>query len=208
MSEVLIVSKTKMSDKLCVGALELSTNKFLRLLNSNGYNQSQDTKFDIGDIWNISYTPKQSLTAPHMEDVMVSAQIYIRHKSGLSSFLQSQNIPIWKGNASNLFDGCICFAENTGSGYISNASIPQQSVGFWISDKDLIKNVYEGKIRYCYRYTPKQYTNQKTLAYVGLSYAPDIILAGTLIRVSLARWWTPPNATQAHCYLQLSGWYD
>lgn len=206
MSKILIVSKTHMTDKSCIGALDLSNNKFLRLLDTNGNNQPKDTNFDIGDIWDISYSAKLSTTAPHNEDVIISSQSYISKQENMSSFIQSQNITIWRGDPTNLFGGCINFTEK-GSGYISNASIPNQSVGFWIPDKNLIKNEYNEKIRYCYRITPNMYTGEKSLAYVGFSTAPDSIPSGTLIRVSLARWWSPDNVVERRCYLQLSGWY-
>ena len=44
-----------------------------------------------------------------------------------------------------------------------------------------------------------------------MGFAPKInkIPAGTLIRISLARWWKPDDVDIEHrCYLQLSGWYE
>jgi hypothetical protein len=41
--EVIIVSKTHMSNAACVGGLVLSNNRYVRLLNPGNYNQPTDT---------------------------------------------------------------------------------------------------------------------------------------------------------------------
>lgn len=49
------------------------------------------------------------------------------------------------------------------------------------------------------------------IPYVGFEPAVDLIPKGTLVRVSLARWWRPhdsPPDMEERCYLQLSGWYE
>ncbi len=48
----------------------------------------------------------------------------------------------------------------------------------------------------------------RRLKYVGAERAIPVIPAGTLIRVSLARWWAPEGSEmEERCYVQLSGWY-
>jgi hypothetical protein len=52
--------------------------------------------------------------------------------------------------------------------------------------------------------------DHRHLSYVGVQDAVDVITAGQLVRVSLARWWRPENADpdfEERCYAQLSGWY-
>jgi hypothetical protein len=46
------------------------------------------------------------------------------------------------------------------------------------------------------------------LKFKGTEDPVDIIHAGTLIRVSLARWKAFNEGEQPKCWLQLSGWYD
>ena len=82
--------------------------------------------------------------------------------------------------------------------------IPSSSVGFWTCNTTLTKVVEGKKIYY--------FTNNKSKArvrYVGLTPPQDKILSGTLVRVSLARWWIPQDSDydEKRCYLQLSGWY-
>ena len=59
-------------------------------------------------------------------------------------------VKIWKGGIEGLFDEKLLWTSG-GSGYISKAGgLPKNSVGFWISDKDLIRNDFKDKIRYSY----------------------------------------------------------
>ena len=51
--DVIIVSKTHMSSAACVGGV-LANGRFVRLLDSKGYNQKLDTDFNIGDVHTIS----------------------------------------------------------------------------------------------------------------------------------------------------------
>jgi hypothetical protein len=46
------------------------------------------------------------------------------------------------------------------------------------------------------------------ITYVGFEPAIELITHGSLVRVSLARWWRPDDDSEERCYLQLSGWYD
>lgn len=46
-----------------------------------------------------------------------------------------------------------------------------------------------------------------SIKYVGFAEPINKIPAGTLVRVSLARWWRPTETSEERCYLQLSGWY-
>jgi len=44
--------------------------------------------------------------------------------------------------------------------------------------------------------------------YVGFEPKVNLIPAGTLMKISLARWWKPEDSDMSErCYLQLSGWY-
>ena len=103
-----------------------------------------------------------------------------------------------------LFDGKIHFTMN-GGGYVSATNIPDRATGFWIPSEPLRLDTDErDKQGYFEKYN-------RHLSYVGTSdELVEIIEPGTLVRVSLARWWRPPNADptfEERCYAQLSGWY-
>ena len=117
-----------------------------------------------------------------------------------SYLIDKINVKIWRGSTDILFDGHINWTPN-GSGYISESGqIPENSVGFWIPDKELTRRDYNEKVRYSY---PIRWRN---ITFVGFQDPLDSIPAGTLVRVSLARWWSP-DENEERCYLQLSGYY-
>lgn len=200
--DVIIVSKTHMLNHACVGGV-LANGKFVRLLNSDGYNQDSDTDMEIGKVYSITYTERRDKIPPHVEDILVNS---ITYKFTFATILKMVDylknelkIQIWRGNPNNLFDGKLQWTSG-GSGYISKRNIPEHSVGFWISDRHLNRNDYNDKVRFHYP------VSGRNITYVGYQNPVNIIPSGTLIRVSLARWWSP-NDDEEKCYLQLSGWY-
>lgn len=206
--KIIIVSKTKMASNECVGGIVIETGKFVRLLDQSGSNQPIDCDFEIGEIWDIEFNERYNSNAPHKEDVLITSKSYTEQrasKENLSNWVQ-KNFPdkVWNGNPDVLFDGMIRFTTS-GSGYISHENgVPEFSVGFWISDRNLTRRDYQGKVRYSY----PSAGNWRSITYVGKDEPIDTIPAGTLMRVSLARWWSPDdNDLEERCYLQLSGWY-
>ena len=201
--EVLILSKTKYgSTQYCIGGINIKNNEFIRLLQPNGYYQPLDTPLNIGDLWDINYTKSPHIHEPHNEDVFINNFKFIEKIYNLESYIKTLNIPIWKDSITNIFDGKLLWTYG-GKGYLSAnvKNYPVHSVGFWISDKDLIFN---GK-DYIYRNT----SEEKQVVYKGNLEPISIIPKGKLIRMSLAKWWSPQDSNiEARCYLQLSGWYE
>jgi len=167
----------------------------------------------------MTFVNKAHRIFPHVEDVLIQSKTHkreLRKDIKILDFIQQLNALIWKGSPDNLFDGLIKW-EN-GSGFIDTKAIPKQSVGFWISDKPLIRKDFKEKVRY--EYPPFYSTIEidglpvvgqrqwRNISFVGFQTSVDIIPAGTLLRVSLARWWEKDKNTEKRCYLQLSGWYD
>jgi hypothetical protein len=202
--EILIVAKTHMKDTACVGALELATKKNLRLLTQDGKNQSKEVSFNVGDIWDIEYIPRVQIVPPHYEDVLVSSCKFLRKQNDMNTFLL-ERVPIWRGGTDKLFDGLVKFEHNS-SGYITESGIPKQSVGFWLPDKDVELTIFQDKRHYFYFID----NSVKSIPFVGYQKTVETIKQGSLIRISLARWWKIPIAsvTELRCYCQLSGWYS
>ena len=202
--DVIIVSKTHMSNASCIGGIN-GNGRLVRLLNENGYNQDIDTPIKIGDVWTIDYVERKHKRPPHVEDVLVSKMNYKFSFDTINEMVEylknKLNIKIWNGSTEILFDGKIQWT-NGGSGYISETgAIPDNSVGFWIPDWDLQRKDFKEKVRYSY---PIRW---RSITFVGFQKPIERIPAGTLVRLSLARWWSP-NEDEERFYLQLSGWYD
>lgn len=206
MEQVIITSKTQMKDAVCVGGLT-TNGEFIRLLDKDGKNQRLDTEFEIRQVWDIEFTKRTQTIPPHIEDVLIISKHnkkVLEDNITMLLVLKRFNIKIWRGNPENLFDGKLKWTEN-GSAYINHEDeIPKNSVGFWISDRDLTKKIFYNKVRYDY----PDSIYWRNLPYVGLAESIDVIPAGTLLRVSLARWWNRNGETEDRCSLQLSGSYD
>jgi hypothetical protein len=201
--EVLLLSKTRYGDtQVCIGGICLNTKQFIRLLNPGGFYQPIDTPFNIGDIWDITFTINSNRKEPHNEDVTIEDYKFVKKIYQLESFIKNLDVPIWRDNISNIFEGKILWQRN-GKGYFSEnvENYPSHSVGFWIADIDL--NYSNGY----YHYENNGVSRQ--IIYKGSQIALPVISKGKLLRLSLAKWWKPEGVNiESRCYLQLSGWYE
>lgn len=201
--KVLIVAKTHMSDAACVGGVVYDTGQSVRLLQSDGSNQPEQTDFEVGSVWDLEYQHRPDPIAPHVEDILVYQKRYLGKQASLLTFL-SRKVKPWEGDPQQLFDGLIRFTQN-GSGYISKRTgVSNCSTGYWFSDRPLIRITTMDKVRYQYQYASG---STVCITYVGFVAPIEIIEKRTLVRVSLARWWAPSTDIEPRCYLQLSGWY-
>ncbi|MDB5227773.1 MAG: hypothetical protein JWN78_1966 [Bacteroidota bacterium] len=201
--EVIIVSKTTMNyGNFCVGGIEVVSGKSIRLMKDDGNYQPPATPYKVGQIWNLVYTsPVAELHLPHTEDVFVTKAT--NTGKTFTDFHSLLNIPAiklrtWKGHINKTFDKLLRWTNNR-HGYISAAGgVPSCSTGFWIPDVDLT-------------YDDSHYNYHRVInfsfSYKGLQN-PVTIPAGTLVRLSLARWWKPKDVEiELRCYAQVSGWY-
>jgi hypothetical protein len=203
---VLILSKTHMNNgHACIGGITLK-GKYVRLLDCDGENQPETTNLEPRQAWEVDYIDRPNMTAPHVEDILINSRASkgkLKPNITIKDFIEKRNIPIWRGSPDVLFDKLIQWT-NSGSGYIDkNGGVPNHSVGFWVSDRDLKRKDYQG-IRYQY---PSN-VGWRSIKFKGFDEPVAIIPAGTLIRVSLARWHSFNENEEPKCWLQLSGWYD
>ena len=201
--KALIVAKTRMKNACCVGAYSLDTKENLRLLTSTGDKLPEDIEYKIGDVWEIAFEKRSDIVKPHVEDVLVHSKTFIRRQENLASFLKN-TVPIWKESPANVFEGKANFPLGQ-SGYIDRKrGMPTQSVGFWVPDQDLELTIFADRRHYYYFGTEQVYV----FPYVGYVPVVEKIPKGTLIRISLARWWSPyASGQETRSYCQMSGWY-
>ncbi|GAC1435375.1 MAG: hypothetical protein PVSMB2_31670 [Ktedonobacteraceae bacterium] len=210
MERVLIVSKTRMANGLCVSGLTRDTKKSIRLIPLGRNNQPNDTKFEVGQVWNIEFRANEKIEPPHMEDVAVIRQQYVSQVSNMRETLMKY-IRIWRGDPNTMFDNFLVFGNT--SAYISKTGgIPTQSTGYWIPTRELTLSYSpQDKPRYNIDYISRNnggsHTRTLFIPYVGCAETIPVIPKETLVRVSLARWWKPDGVNEDRCYLQLSGWY-
>lgn len=203
--EILITSKTHKGNAACVGGLILNNNRLVRLLNLGNWDQYADTDLDIGDVWDIQFLDRQDTEPPHIEDIIIQNRTYQRDIGDFSAFIKNSGVTIYNGPPTQIFGGRLEWTGN-GSGYIGNRdNLPENSVGFWISDQDLTLDEDDKHYKYP---TANAFEVPKRFPYVGFEPNIEFIPSGTLMRISLARWWSPEDSNMPErCYLQLSGWY-
>lgn len=204
--DVLILSKTHMKGgKCCVGGIT-GSGRYVRLMTASGENQPEETELTPRQVYKIEFAERPNNNPPHVEDVLVQSlelKGSLKDEIKIIDFINKRNISVWRGSPEVLFDNYIKWTSN-GSGYINEDAIPAHSVGFWVPDQNLTKSIYYEKVRYSYRGAERWFS----LPYVGFDEPIETIPAGTLVRVSLARWWDTKGTTEFRCPLQLSGWYE
>jgi hypothetical protein len=201
--KTLIVGRTKMGNSRCIGGL-CADGPSIRLLDANGHNWHVSTPFQLGQIWELDFHNVDRVRPPHVEDVIVTSFTLLGNEPDARSAILARVQP-WQGSSSVLFGGVVGYTGNH-NGYVESR-IPDRSTGYWIPDKDLILRD-DGK-HYDYLSTFFGITTPHGLKYVGEPAPIATIRAGTLVRVSLARWWRPDDdeSFPERCYVQLSGWF-
>jgi hypothetical protein len=198
--EVLIVSRTRMRNGVCCGGLNLQNGEFVRLHNERGGNLSVDAPFQIGQVYNLNYQTAWNVRPrPHVEDKQIQPFYQLlRHLTTVElihTIDRIVNVP--SGDIDVLFDGML--NHSSYAAYVSPCNVPNHSVCFWRPNAPLYKLEFMGRVRYRF--------NNNNISYVGFQSPVNIIPAGTLLRMSLANWWSPDDITEKRCYLQLSGWF-
>lgn len=201
---VLIVSRTQMSNGVCVGAVVESTGELIRVHNERGGNLPSDAPYQVGDRWDMNAeTAWNARSVPHVEDKQTTAIRKIENIGieGIKQFVLNKNLGrrLTIGVLSDTFEGLL-HLEGTHN-YINRNAIPGFSTQFWITDRDLVHvaSNYNDKVIHYYMY------GNIRLKFVGFQEPVNRIPAGTIIRLSLAGWWDGQG--EERCYLQLSGWY-
>lgn len=200
MATILIVSKTKMTNGVCVGGINEQSGELIRLHNDRGGNLTVDAPYELGDRWEMSVKTAWNVRkAPHIEDKQTTPIRKIENVgiSGIIDYVQNHNLGnrLYTGSLNDTFEGCL-----QSRNYVTKDCIPNFSTQFWIPDKDLTHVISYGKDYYIYQ--------DLKIKYVGFLPTIARIPANAIIRLSLANWFDG-NGTWAEerCYLQISGWY-
>lgn len=204
MATVLIVSRTKMRDGVCVGGIIEDSLEFIRVLDERGYKLTKDAPYQIGDRWEMEIeTPKTARDIPHSEDRQVHPIQRIDNiaTTGVRDFIKSQEFgtKVIDGHIASTFEGCLKFDGY--KNFVNHDKIPSFSTQFWIPDRDLNHYYDEKYDKHLYYY------NGYRIKFVGHQDPIDVIPKGSLVRISLADWWGGDGSGEDRCYLQLSGWY-
>ena len=202
---VLIVARTRMAgDRVCVGGIDVTTGTSIRLLGSDGQNLLESNPIRPGEIWSLTYRPRSKVTPPHVEDVIVAHGHKVETVPDMRAAILGFVSP-WHGPIETIFDGRLSTTDAATAFLARDQAVPCQSTGFWIGSVDIRQSKFDPTGR---RYWIPDAARIRKLKYVGMDGPIAVIPAGTLVRLSLARWKAfPPGVEDERCYLQLSGWY-
>ena len=199
MEKIVVVSRTRMRNGVCCGAINISTGEFVRMHNANGGNLPSNAPYQIGEVYDASYCRAwNARPKPHVEDKEIRSARKIGEMSTdeLVDFID-RRVHVYSGRIDTIFEGSL--DHSAYSPFVGPNNVPNESVCFWRTDAPIQKYVFMGKIKYRYK--------SNNISYVGFQDPIDVIPAGTLLRMSLANWWAKDQYTEKRCYLQLSGWY-
>ena len=201
--KVVIVGRTRMQQGLCIGGLS-ETYGPVRIQPSTGYAHPEDAPYQVGDVWDLELTRLNNLQPPHIEDMILSGPgRRLDRLADVGDWLL-RGATLWTGPAANAFDGMLRITE-TGRAHLSADAVPDLSVGFWVPDRPLVR--HQSDTRESYWYTDHSGATWR-FSYAGVGPSLRIVPAGMIVRVSLARWWTPPDSDAPPvCYAQVSGWF-
>jgi ATP-dependent DNA helicase RecQ len=201
--KVVIVAKTRRGGGACVGGLTFEGRSVRLESFDREWNDQAGLEYSVGEVWDVEYTEPEQVIPPHVENIVVYRRRRLGKMSSLSAFIH-RHMPPKQGGVDVLYEGRTG-ATSTGALYVAERfGIPSYSTMFWIPDQPLQRVEDAKRIRYRYP-TPD---GGRTLTFVGFQDPVEVIPAGTLLRVSLAHWWRPPELAEGElrCYMQLSGW--
>ncbi len=201
---VVIVSKTRLGQGVCVGAHDLDDFRSLRLFKHDETYLPQDTLLEIGDVLELDYRDRSNIRPPHIEDVLVTAgsarRVDHRGERELAQLIRERD-DVWH-TVAEIFEGGLRFTA-AGSAYVpAEGPFPTRSTGYWLIDGPLTRFTFDQKVKY--RWDGEG--QLRRMPYVGLAESVESIPAGTVVRLSLSRPNAPPGQPRG-CWLQLSGWY-
>ena len=200
MATVLIVSKTKMANGVCVGGINEESGELIRLHNERGGNLTIEAPYEIGERWEMSIETAWNVREkPHIEDKQTKPIKKIENVgvSGIIDYVRNHNLGnrLYAGALDRTFEGCLQSRI-----YVTRDCVPSFSTQFWIPDKVLNHVVSYDKDYYIYQ--------GLKIKYVGFLPAIARIPTEAIVRLSLANWFDGKGKwSEDRCYLQISGWY-
>lgn len=200
MAKVLVVCKTRMNQRLCLGGLTLDDRQKIRLLTANGQNQPTDTLFQVGEVWECLLDPVRDAQKPQTEDTRVLRQRRLRDPKAFLLEILKQVPTGWL----ELFEGTLQLSPSGSSFVCERTSLPSYAHEFWRPELPLRPQTDRGRVYY----VVEGARSRVRMRYSGLATAPNFIPPGSLLHLSLARPWKPPDARmEVRCYLLISAIY-
>lgn len=199
MSLVIVVGVTKMKRLVCVGGWDMDLHRPVRLLRADGRHHMPEDGFEVGQVWEMKLQPVMNPIPPHVEDHRIIHRRFVRETEDVAenvrAYMQPKQVALRE-----MFDGALNLEGRRA--FVDERCVPGHSTDFWIADRDL--EFDEDRVTY------QEGWRTISIKYTGAEERPSgTIPKGSLVRLSLARWFRQENLWQGErCYLQVSGWWD
>ena len=202
--DIVVVGVTKMGPVACVGALDCETGASYRLVRRDGHSPFEaNTDLRPGAVLSVELLGPARQDPPHVEDVAIGRyrQTGLMEPLALARFvLGTSQAPIWRGGYERLFNGTLKQHKGLTVALRRGGSLPGCSTGFWIPSHPLVRS---GEDRFLLQQDNVPLFEVKSVALEPIQ--EHTLPAGSLLRVSLARWFKPAAKVPEACWLQLSG---
>lgn len=218
MSRVVITARTRIKDRdICLGGIDLDSMRTLRLSTAQSRNFTNDSPFHVGSSWIIDYTNRPNCIAPHMEDVNVDAYTHIADTFDFSKLFGANKLElrVWRDGPETLFDGVLTSEMSqartlAGGLYVfQGGKTPSMSLGYWSPNRDLRarrSRRHSGRVGFDVYYIDDSGTDGTVrIVHSGFEPLPPTIPVGSMLSLSLARWWRPRGDSdqRERCALQI-----
>jgi|YNPBryunderm2012_1023409.scaffolds.fasta_scaffold18022_4 hypothetical protein len=219
---VLIVAVTHMHEgRCCVGALQIQDRQCSliptcqwRLLNPDrSFPLLTEISFRVGQVWDVQIepAPEHRIRPPHTEDSYLHSSRQrgcLREPQAIRLYrglCRNPQIPMVQGGVTQLFHGMLRQDENSQSFYLTQSECPNYSTSFWIPNHPLlVTENSHGRLR---AINHSQNIDLRYTAVEPRIECGETIPAGSLLRVSLARFWRRNEDEEPRSYLMLSQYY-
>jgi hypothetical protein len=195
-----------MASWVCIGGMLTDSGGAVRPLpreDRGAHGHPPQAPYQPGELWEMTLRPRAHVEPPHVEDHDAWDAVRIGAAPDPAAMILELDNPI-ADEPEVLFEGRLRFRE-TGTAYLTREEpVPRMSVTFWLPPRALVLDYFEHRPRYSMQ---GEFPFQ--VPYVGFAEPARVIPAGTLVRLSLARWWTNPNdpGEDETCSVQMSGWF-
>jgi ATP-dependent DNA helicase RecQ len=202
--KVLVVAKTRRGVGACVGGIAEDGRSVRLIAPDAATNQHAGLEYEIGEVWEIEEAPDPQSIPPHVENILVLRARRLRRSDKVVESIRRFMPPV-SGGPERLFDGLVQVTPAGALCIAHRSGLPHRSTMFWLPDRALELDTAGKRLRY--RYPAPD--GGCALTFVGFQEPLRVIPAGTLLRVSLAHWWRPPETpdVELRCFVQLSGWF-
>ena len=147
--KTLIVAKTRQGGGACIGGITFEGQSVRLIATDDKTDESAGMEYEVGDVWEVDYTPASSILPPHVENVTVHAKHRLPPIDDSGAFIR-RHMPPHEGGIDVLYEG-LTRATRAGAMFIAERiGVPGYSTTFWTPDKALKRSEDGKRIRYRY----------------------------------------------------------